>query len=48
MLGGSWLCVGPVPAFYDAPMLEELGWRQRRALQDILWDASMPMSLPDR
>lgn len=42
------LCVGPVPAFYDAPMLEELGWRQRRALQDILWDASMPMSLPDR
>ena len=32
------LCLGPVPAFYDAPMLEELGWRHRRPLQDMLWE----------
>jgi 5,6-dimethylbenzimidazole synthase len=28
------LCLGPVPAFYDAPMLEQAGWRQGRPLQD--------------
>ena len=28
------LCIGPVPAFYDAPMLEESGWRQGRPLCD--------------
>lgn len=36
------LCLGPVPAFYEAPMLEQAGWRKRRALHDILWDASLP------
>lgn len=27
------LCLGPVPAFYDAPMLAQVGWRQGRPLQ---------------
>ena len=33
------LCLGPVPAFYVRPMLEEQGWRQRRPLQDLLMKA---------
>lgn len=32
------LCLGPVPAFYDRPMLEQQGWRQRRPLQDLLME----------
>lgn len=32
------LCIGPVPGFYDEPMLEQVGWRQRRSLQEMLWD----------
>jgi 5,6-dimethylbenzimidazole synthase len=32
------LCLGPVPAFYDRPMLEQEGWRQRRPLQDLLME----------
>ncbi|ELA01029.1 cob(II)yrinic acid a,c-diamide reductase (BluB-like) protein [Cupriavidus sp. HMR-1] len=31
------LCLGPVPAFYEKPMLEQIGWRQRRPLQEMLW-----------
>ncbi|MBV8271645.1 MAG: 5,6-dimethylbenzimidazole synthase [Cupriavidus sp.] len=31
------LCLGPVPAFYEKPMLEEIGWRQRRPLHEMLW-----------
>lgn len=31
------LCLGPVPAFYASPMLEQLGWRQRAPLHDMLW-----------
>ena len=31
------LCLGPVPAFYDAPMLEEEGWRSRRPLHELLF-----------
>ena len=30
------LCLGPVPAFYDAPMLEQTGWRQARPLADFV------------
>lgn len=33
------LCLGPVPAFYERPMLEQQGWRQRRPLQDLLMEA---------
>lgn len=36
------LCLGPVPAFYTAPMLEQEGWRKRRPLHDILWDPMAP------
>jgi 5,6-dimethylbenzimidazole synthase len=32
------LCLGPVPAFYDRPMLEQQGWRERRPLQDLLME----------
>ncbi|MCY4753609.1 5,6-dimethylbenzimidazole synthase [Pelomonas aquatica] len=32
------LCLGPVPAFYDRPMLERQGWRRRRPLQDLLME----------
>ena len=36
------LCLGPVTAFYDRPMLEELGWATPRPLTDLLsvdgWD----------
>ena len=30
------LCIGPVPEFYAAPMLEQVGWRQGRAMQDLM------------
>lgn len=30
------LCLGPVPAFYEAPMLEQTGWRQARPLADFV------------
>lgn len=33
------LCLGPVPGFYDQPMLEQEGWRQRRPLQSMLMKA---------
>ena len=32
------LCLGPVERFYDAPMLEQQGWRQRRPLHEMLMD----------
>ncbi|AZG16781.1 5,6-dimethylbenzimidazole synthase [Cupriavidus pauculus] len=35
------LCLGPVPAFYAAPMLEQEGWRQRQPLERILWGGSL-------
>ncbi len=34
------LCLGPVPAFYDRPMLSALGWRQPRALDELLSENS--------
>ncbi len=42
------LCLGPVPAFYTAPMLEETGWRRGRPLAGFvhtdIWhdDALLP------
>ncbi len=37
------LCIGHVEEFYDEPMLEQLGWRQRGKLDDMVmengWDA---------
>ncbi|KAI3591207.1 Cobalamin biosynthesis protein BluB, 5,6-dimethylbenzimidazole synthase [Cupriavidus sp. U2] len=40
------LCLGPVPAFYAAPMLEQEGWRKRAPLQDILWEPPAPPGPP--
>jgi 5,6-dimethylbenzimidazole synthase len=32
------LCLGPVERFYEAPMLEQQGWRQGRRLDEMLMD----------
>lgn len=44
------LCLGPVPAFYDSPMLEQLAWRQGRPLAEFVhvdtWDGAT--ALPSR
>ncbi len=40
------LCLGPVPAFYESPMLEQSGWRQGRPLAELMhtdhWDDETP------
>ncbi len=32
------LCLGPVHEFYNKPMLEQVGWRQRKPLHELLFD----------
>ena len=32
------LCLGPVKAFYPAPMLEQEGWAQRQGLPSVLME----------
>ncbi|MCY1292291.1 5,6-dimethylbenzimidazole synthase [compost metagenome] len=32
------LCLGPVPEFYAAPMLQQEGWATPRPLSDLLFD----------
>ena len=32
------LCIGPVPAFYDDPMLQQERWAQRCPLDDLLFE----------
>jgi 5,6-dimethylbenzimidazole synthase len=32
------LCIGPVQAFYDEPMLQQERWAQRCALDDLLFE----------
>ena len=32
------LCIGPVPAFYDEPMLQQERWAQRCPLDDLLFE----------
>ena len=32
------LCLGAVDGFYEAPMLEEEGWDERRRLADLVWE----------
>ncbi|MET1078050.1 MAG: 5,6-dimethylbenzimidazole synthase [Pseudomonas sp.] len=32
------LCLGPVPAFYAQPMLQQQGWAQPRPLSELLFD----------
>lgn len=36
------LCIGPVPAFYDAPMLELEAWRLGRPLQELVANNQWP------
>ncbi|TLS68741.1 5,6-dimethylbenzimidazole synthase [Mariprofundus erugo] len=36
------LCLGPVKAFYDKPMLETEGWRQRETMEHILAEDHYP------
>ncbi|PCI00209.1 MAG: 5,6-dimethylbenzimidazole synthase [Zetaproteobacteria bacterium] len=38
------LCLGPVKAFYDKPMLEQEGWREREGLNDILAENRYPIA----
>jgi 5,6-dimethylbenzimidazole synthase len=32
------LCIGPVPAFYEEPMLQQTRWASRMPLADVLFD----------
>jgi len=36
------LCLGPVKAFYDKPMLEKEGWRERELMSAVLAEDSYP------
>ncbi len=36
------LCIGPVHAFYERPMLQQEGWRQGRDLQECLFENRWP------
>jgi len=38
------LCLGPVKAFYDKPMLASEGWRQRESMDDILGEDQYPLA----
>jgi 5,6-dimethylbenzimidazole synthase len=37
------LCLGPVKAFYDKPMLEKEGWRERELMSAVLAEDSYPV-----
>jgi len=38
------LCLGPVKAFYDKPMLETEGWREREAMSVVLDENQYPFA----
>ena len=38
------LCIGPVNQFYDAPMLEQVGWRKGKPLTELLFENHWPES----
>ena len=40
------LCLGPVPAFYAEPMLQQEKWAQRAALADMLFDETWGQPAP--
>ena len=40
------LCIGPVTAFYDEPMLAQQRWAQRCALDELLFEDSWGQALP--
>ena len=39
------LCIGPVHAFYDEPMLQQERWAQRCALDDLLFENNWGQAL---
>jgi 5,6-dimethylbenzimidazole synthase len=39
------LCIGPVPAFYDEPMLQKERWAQRCPLDDLLFEDTWGQAL---
>lgn len=41
------LCLGPVKAFYDKPMLETEGWREREAMHVVLAEDHYPSGCID-
>nr|WP_284144068.1 5,6-dimethylbenzimidazole synthase [Ottowia testudinis] len=40
------LCIGPVPAFYAAPMLAQVSWRTPRPLHELCFDNRWGQELP--
>jgi len=38
------LCLGPVKAFYDKPMLEQEGWRNRESMDVVLGENQYPLA----
>ena len=40
------LCIGPVPAFYDEPMLQQERWAKRMPLSDVLFDGVWGQTSP--
>lgn len=38
------LCLGPVESFYDKPMLEAEGWRERKPMEVILGENRYPLA----
>ncbi len=42
------LCLGPVKVFYDKPMLESEGWREREAMGSILAEDQYPLATDTR
>ncbi len=37
------LCLGPVKVFYDKPMLEQEGWRERESMDVVLGENQFPL-----
>jgi len=42
------LCLGPVVEFYDKPMLESAGWREREAMDVVLGENQYPLVTDER
>jgi len=38
------LCLGPVKEFYDKPMLEQEGWRERESMDEVLSENQYPLA----
>ncbi len=38
------LCLGPVKSFYDKPMLESEGWREREEIETVLAENQYPLT----